>query len=479
LAGFVWFEVHSRIQKITLLQTMKSNPSLCALATCLLAASAACADESLANWGQWRGPLATGFAPQANPPTEWSETKNVKWKVSVPGSGLSTPIVWGEKIFLLTAVPGKKTAPASASPPEDFSTQPQEQPGGRRRGGGAGGGRGEKPTDKYQFMILCLDRKSGKTLWQKTAVEAVPHEGHHQDGTFASGSPTTDGKHLISFFGSQGIYCHDLDGNLKWSKDLGDLSIRNSFGEGASAALHGNTVVVQWDHEGDDDFVAAFDKSTGKELWRKARSEPTTWATPLVVSRGKSAEVILNATGNIRSYDLADGRELWNCGGMTVNVIPSPVADDDTIYVMSGFRGAALHAIKRGSSGALTGTDAIRWSHNRGTPYVPSPVLANGSLCFFSANKTELTCLDAKTGKPRFEGERIPGTFNVYASPVATKDRLYVLDREGKCVVLKLGNTLDVLATNKLDERTDASIAIAGGDLFIRGKQSLYCISEK
>jgi len=249
------------------------------------------------------------------------------------------------------------------------------------------------------------------------------------------------------------------------------------FGEGASPALYGNTVIINWDHEGAD-FIAALDKRTGKELWRTPRDEGTGWSTPLVVEHGGKAQVVVNATGKVRSYDLATGKELWSCGGQTVNAIPTPVAAGDTVYITSGFRGTACFAINLGRTGDLAGTDAIRWTHNKSTPYVPSPLLVDGMLYLVSNNDAVLSCLNAETGAPHFDAERVEGLFSIYASPVAARDRIYVLGREGTCVVLKKGPKLEVLATNKLDEKTDASPAVAGKQIFLRGSQSLYCIGE-
>jgi len=474
----------------------------------LVSRDASCAtDDALQNWPQWRGPLANGTAPQADPPLEWSESKNVKWKIKIPGEGTSTPMVWGNRVFILSAVRFPKSAepksdetkPKGANPGDARPDEPKPielaqappprgpgdpPPGGgpRRRGpGGPGGGfgRGEKPTDPYQFTVFCLDRGTGKTLWQKIAREEVPHEGRQQDNTFASASPTTDGKLLFAYFGSRGLHCYDLDGNLKWSKDFGRMQTRNGFGEGASPALHGDIVVVNWDDETDGDFIAAFNKQTGKELWKTPRDEKTGWATPLIVESGGKAQVIVNASGKVRSYDLATGKEIWSCAGQTANAIPTPVADADTVYVTSGFMGSALYAIKLGASGDVAGTDAVRWKYNKNTPYVPSPLLADGMIYTVTGNNGVLSCFDSKTGTAHFEGERLEGVFGIYASPVAAKDRVYVLGRDGKCLVLKKGPKLEILATNKLDDKTDASIAFAGKELFIRGKENLYCVAGK
>lgn len=427
------------------------------------------APEHLNHWPQWRGPLAIGVAPQADPPLRWSETESVKWKVAVPGFGTSTPILWGNRVFLHTAIAtGRKG---------------QSQPAGTEAPTGPGRSRGgfgiEPPREVYAFVVLCLDRATGKTLWQKTVRETVPHEGHHRDHGFASASPVTDGEHLLAYFGSRGLHCLDLAGNLKWSTDLGQMRTRNSFGEGSSPALHGNTVVIVWDDETDNDFIVALDKRTGQELWRNPRNEETGWSTPLIVEHGDKPQVIVNAPGKVRSYDLATGKELWSCGGQTANTVPTPVADADTVYVTSGFRGSALFAIALGHTGDLTDTDAVRWRHTRNTPYVPSPLLVDGLLYLFRENSAALSCFDARTGKAHFEGQRLEGVSGVYASPVSAKDRVYALGRDGTCVVLKKGPALEVLATNKLDDKTDASIALVGRELFVRGHKHLYCLGEK
>jgi outer membrane protein assembly factor BamB len=411
-------------------------------------AAAEAGGDAMQFWPQWRGPMASGVAPQADPPLQWSETNNVKWKTAIPGDGNSTPIVWGNRVFILAAKPA----------------------------GQGGGDDSEIPTQAYQFIVLCYDRQTGKMLWQKIARQEVPHEGHQQNNTYASASPVTDGKVLCAFFGSRGLHCYDLDGNLKWEKDFGKMRTRNGFGEGSSPALSGDTVVIYWDHEGAD-FITAMDKNTGKELWRQPRDEATGWSTPLIIEHDGRRQVIVNATRKVRSYDLATGKELWECGGQTANAIPTPVASADAVYVTSGFRGSALQAIKLGRTGDLTGTDAILWSRDKNTPYVPSPLLVDNFLYVVTGNNAILSCFDAATGQPEFEHERLEGIYNIYASPVAAKDRVYVLSREGVCLVLKKGPKPEILATNKLDDQTDASLALAGKEIFVRGHHNLYCIA--
>jgi outer membrane protein assembly factor BamB len=336
-----------------------------------------------------------------------------------------------------------------------------------------------KPTEIHQFTLLCLDRSNGKVLWEQVAREEVPHEGHHQaDGTYASSSPVTDGEHVYAYFGSRGLHCFDMTGKHKWSQDLGDMRTSMSFGEGSSPVLHGNTLIVNWDHEGDS-FIVALDKKTGNTLWKKERPEKTTWATPLIVEHAGKVQVIAPATGKIRSYDLATGDILWECGGLTPNVIPSPVAGEGVVYCMSGFRGNALLAIRLDRTGDLTGTDAILWQHKKSTPYVPSPLLYQNRLYFFASNNGILSCFDAKTGQPLIDAERIESLQGVYASPVAAGGRIYLVGRNGTTVVLRPSDKLEILATNVLEEKTDASPVPVGKDLLLRGREHLYCLAEK
>jgi outer membrane protein assembly factor BamB len=584
---------------------MKSCTLLsCLVITAVLATDAAQADSQ--NWPEWRGPERTGVAPNADPPIEWSESKNIKWKIKLPGFGSSTPIVWGDRIFLATAIAKESGGPRAESPasgaagsragaersgfqpsaemiqrfdkdgdgqlneeereamrnsfrpqsgggprpggaeggrpgggPGGFTGRGSFQPSaemlqrfdkdgdgqlnetereamreamraqfsggqrpvgseGRPPGGGFGGSRGPggpgapggergraggfggqpPPTDPVQCVVLCVDRLTGNVLWQQTAKTEVPHQGHHRDHGYASPSPLTDGERVYAFFGSRGLFCYDLDGKLQWSANFGQMSVANGFGEGASPALHGDRIIVNWDHEGDS-FIAALDKRTGKELWRTPRSERTTWTTPLVVTHGGQAQVIVPASGKTRGYDVESGKVLWELGGQTANVIPSPVANDQMVFAMSGFRGNTVQAIKLGHTGDLTGTAAIAWSHNKSTPYVPSPLLYENRLWFISNNNGLVSCFDAKSGQAHFEAERLDGVRGVYASPVGAAGRVYLIGREGSAVVLKNSGKLELLATNQLDDKIDASPAIVGKEIFLRGHANLYCIAQK
>jgi len=305
----------------------------------------------------------------------------------------------------------------------------------------------------------------------------VPHEGHHPDGNFAAASPITDGEHVFAYFGSRGLYCYDMSGKLQWSQAFGKMRIAMGFGEGSSPALYKNTLIVNWDNE-DGSFIIALDKHTGKTLWKVPREEKTSWATPLVVEHDGKPQVVAAATGKIRSYDLATGKLVWECGGLTRNVIPSPVAADGLVYCLSGYSGNSLLAIRLGREGDLTGTDAIAWSYKKNTPYVPSPLLFGGKLYFFAVNNGVLSCLDAKSGSVLIDAEKLTDLPGVYASPLGASGCVYLAGRNGATVVLKQSEKLEKLATNKLDDKFDASPAAAGKELFLRGKEYLYCLTE-
>lgn len=418
------------------------------------------------NWHQWRGPNADGTALDANPPVEWSEDKNVKWKVEIPGRGSASPIVWNDRIFILTAVPA-----ASKQDGEAKAALPQE----KRKKGGFGGG--AAPKDAHQFIVLCLNRADGKVIWKKVVAELVPHEGHHETNTFASPSPITDGKRIFASFGSRGIYCLDFDGNVLWKRDLGQMRTRNGFGEGSSPTLHGDTLVVNWDNDGQS-FITALNASTGEPKWKVDRDELTTWATPLVVEQNGVAQVITNGSRRVRSYDMATGKVLWECGGQASNPIPSPVLLDSTVYVMTGFRGNAVYAIPLTAMGDITDTDRIAWRNTETGPYIASPVLYKGQLYVTKERNAILSCFDAKTGKVLSGPTRLSGLSTLYASPVAAADRIYYTGREGSTLVLKHGPDPQVIATNKLGEGIDASPAIVGTEMFLRGEKHLYCLQD-
>lgn len=418
--------------------------------------------DQLANWHQWRGPLASGVAPEADPPTEWSETKNVAWKVAIPGRGNATPIIWKDRVYVVTVVPTDNVDPAKADP----ATQP-ERPFGIKF-----------PNNYHQYVTLCLDRATGKEIWRQVAAEKVPHSGTHGDNTYASASPTTDGKRLYVWFGSVGFFCYGLDGSVVWEREFPEVETRVSFGEGASPALYGDRLILVRDHEGAD-TIECIDANTGKTIWSEERDEPTTWATPLIVEHAGRVQVVTNGKNRVRSYDLADGSLIWECGGQVDNVTPSPVTRNGVVYCASGYRGSSLQAISLDATGDVTGTDKILWKVERNTPYVPSLLLYDDLLYFTKSNEGIVSCVNADTGEELIEATRLDGVRGLYASPVAAADRLYFAGRDGACLVAQKGPEFEVLATNSLDDGFDASPAIAGKQLFLRGRENLYCIEQK
>jgi outer membrane protein assembly factor BamB len=268
-----------------------------------------------------------------------------------------------------------------------------------------------------------------------------------------------------------------MKGRVAWGKQLGQMRTRNAFGEGSSPALHDGVLVVNWDHEGED-FIVAFDAASGREKWRRQREEPTSWATPHVTVHGGKAQVVVGGTNRLRSYDLQTGEPLWDAAGLTANVIPTPVSADGLVYAMSGFRGNALRAVRLADAkGEVAGPPALAWSYDRDTPYVPSPLLYQGGLYFLKSNSGILTQLDAATGQPRFS-ERLEATPNVYASPVGAAGRVYVVGRDGATAVVAAAPQFKLLATNKLDDRFDASPAVVGDTIYLRGVKHLYSIAE-
>ncbi len=422
--------------------------------------------ESSGKWPNWRGPYCNGFTPDATPPIEWSETSGIAWKRKIPGRGSGSPIVWGDRVFVTTAVPTSKVA----TPVSDEQSQATQRPrfGRRRR---------EPPTNLYQFQVLCLSLNSGEAIWSQTAIEAVPHEAGHSTNTHASASPVTDGTHVFASFGSQGIFCFTIDGDRVWQRDLGEMQTRNAFGEGASPALYGDTLVVNWDHEGQS-FITALDAASGEPRWQRDRDERTTWATPTVVEAAGKTQVIVNASNRTRSYDLMSGDVIWQCGGQVGNPIPTPVVYEDTVICMSGYRGAAIYAVPLDATGDITDSDLIRWHVDVGSPYVPSPLLYGWRLYFTKSNHGILSMVDARSGEFVIDQKRLTDIRSIYASPVGADGRVYISGRDGTTTVLRNGDDFDVLAVNHLDEGIDASPALVGKRLLLRGTQHLYCISQ-
>lgn len=415
------------------------------------------------NWPQWRGPFFDGANPAGNPPVEFSETKNIKWKTEIPGKGHATPLVWGDQMILLTSLPTDKKPDV---PEEETTTQ--------------SGARAMSPNQAqfiHEFRVISVNRNTGAIQWEKSVREEYPLDNTHQLGSWASNSPVTDGEHIYAYFGSRGLYCLDFKGNVLWEADFGQMQTVMSFGEGSSPVLYKDKIIVVWDHEAGS-FITALDKKTGKEVWKSTRDEGTAWATPLIVEVAGKPQVVTCATRKIRSYDPDNGELLWECAGLTRNVIPCPVEEGGILYVMSGYRGNALMAIDLAKAkGDITGTDAIVWTYNQNTPYTPSPVLMDGKLYFLRANNGELTCLDAKDGKVNYSMQKVEGIVNTYSSPTGVKDHLYIAG-DKTVAVIKAGPEFKQLATNTLDDVFEASPVVIGDELYLRGARYLYCIAR-
>lgn len=413
------------------------------------------APAASSSWPQWRGPNNNGVAESAAP-TKFSAAENVKWRVPIPGHGNSTPIIVGDRIFLTTAV---RTSSGPAS-------------GGSGSGGGAG-------IAEHEFVVMALDKATGKVIWRRTAITTTPHEGYHEQyGSFASNSPVSDGETVFASFGSRGVYAYDLDGNLKWKKEIAPLRMRLGFGEGTALVLHENSLILQHDQQANS-YVLVLDKRTGEEIWRAARQEESAWAQPLVVEYEGRKQLITSST-RVRTYDLETGELIWEAGGLGGNAIPAVVqVSDDMVIALTGWRNANLLAIKLGGKGDITGNaEFIKWTNQRGNSYTPSPVLHDGILYLLTDNGM-LSAFDALTGEVHYMQQRLPQFPSYKASPVATGGNLYTASENGMATVVKLGKEFEVVAANQMgDEMFVSSPVIVDGDLFLRSQDELFAISE-
>jgi outer membrane protein assembly factor BamB len=396
-------------------------------------------------------------------PVHWSDTQNVKWKTDIPGRGHSSPVIWGNQIFLTTAI--KKGTP---NQPE-----PAPQPGAKLPLVTSG------PQAEHDFAVLCLDRETGKILWQRTAKTAVPHEGYHSTyGSFASNSPVTDGKHVYAFFGSRGIYCYDMKGNLIWQKDFGvQMKMRMSFGEGMAPVLSGDRLILVFDQEAGS-FMAVLDKDSGKEIWRADRDEKSNWAAPLVVDYQGRRQIVVSASNKVRSYDFETGKTIWECGGLGLNTIPQPVRQGDLVFAMSGYMNPKLMAIRLGRGGDLTSSSAVVWSQAKGNSYTPSPVIYENKL-YVLTDTGMISCYNATTGEAYYSQVRLPKTYSFKSSPVGANGKLFLASENDDVIVLRMGEKFEVLSTNTMpDQMFIATPAIVGGEIFLRSQNRLYCVHE-
>jgi len=433
---------------------------------CMSCAPAGEGTASSSNWAQWRGPGGQAVSLDANLPLEWSDTKNVMWKTPIPGEGMSQPIIWGKKVFLTTNIDG---GPAPADHKAVVHMMGDEE---FKHPDWIG-------SDKlHTFKLICLDRDSGEILWEKTAYEGTVFDHRSRRGSYAGSTPVTDGEFVYTYLGSQGVYCHDFEGNLIWKKSLGGIATMG-MGVGTSPVLHGQHLILLCDQEfdGKNSFITALDKDTGDEAWRVKRTVGVSWATPVVVELLERTELITAGNEFIISYDPETGKEWWRTEGLKSHAIATPAVKGDLVIISSGFPSKIVKAIRLGGSGLLEeGSDRFVWTYNKGTAYVPSPVLY-GDYIYLISDGGILTCLEAETGEVVYEGGRVPEAKKFYgASPVAVEDRLLLTCDDGETFVIKAGQTHEVLGTNTIGEPSHTSISIADGKLFIRGENHLFCI---
>lgn len=416
-------------------------------------------------WGQFRGPGSAGVAEDPKLPDKWSSTDNVVWKVDVPGVGWSSPVVAGGKIFITAAI----------------SAEDKEPP---KKGLYFGGNRG-KPSDVHRWMVYAIDFETGKLAWEKEVHRGVPPIARHLKNTYASETPVTDGERVYAYFGTTGLYCFDLNGKLLWQQKVEPHEIRYGWGTASSPVLHEGRVYVVNDNEVES-YLQAFDKKTGKEIWRVARDEKSNWATPFIWNNGKRTEIITPGTKRVRSYDL-DGKPLWEFGGMSSITIPTPFTKFDLLYVASGYVGDQVRpvfAVRPGAKGDIslqqgeTSNEHIVWHLPQGGPYNPSP-LVYGDHYYTLYDRGFFTSHDARTGKEVYSRVRIdPAAAAFTASPWAYNGKVFALSEDGDAFVIQAGAEYKLIGKNTLDEMCMATPAIARESLIVRTATKLYRIAR-
>jgi len=421
------------------------------------------------NWPSFRGPFASGVADGQHPPIKWDVKKgeNVRWKTPIPGLGHSCPVVWGDKVFVTTAISSSGN--------------------NKLRVGNYGDVESVNDTSKHTWQVLCLDRDTGKILWTQTAFEGVPKIKRHLKGSQANCTPATDGRRIVACFGSEGLYCYDFAGKLLWKRDLGSLDSsfaidqKYEWGFGSSPILFEDLVILQCD-VGKDSFIAAYRLDDGSQAWSTARDEIPSWSSPTLWQTPSGVELVTNAAQYARGYDPTTGKELWRLAKKSEVTIPTPVPGKDLIYVTSGNRPIQpIFAIRPGAHGDISlsqGKDHsayVAWSKLRGGPYMPTPILYQGYL-YTCGNGGIVTCYEAATGKEVYR-ERLGGS-SYTASPVAADGRIYFTAEQGDVRVVKAGPKFELLAVNEMDDLCMATPAISGGCLFVRSQGYLFAVGS-
>jgi outer membrane protein assembly factor BamB len=423
------------------------------------------------NWPQFRGPNATGVAEGPGRPVKWdaSTSLNVRWKTPIPGLSHSSPVVWGNKVFVTTAVNSVKD---------------------ETRYGLFGDVQPVKNDPQHAWKVIAIDKLTGKILWERTAYEGIPKVKRHPKSSHAASTPVTDGKVLVVNFGSEGLYAYDFNGKLLWKQDLGVLDagwfydVDYQWEYGSSPIIYKNLVIVQADIQ-KNSFIAAYNIKNGKLVWKTPREELSSWGTPTVYEGKQRAELIANGTKAIRGYDPLTGKELWRLGPMSEITTPTPFVGQDLIFVTSGYPPVQpIYAIRPGANGDISlkdGKDSnefIAWSKQRGGPYMPTPIVY-GELLYTCSNQGVLTAYNAKTGERVYQ-ERLGGTGGAFtASPVASDGKIYLSSEDGDVFVVKAGPKYELLSKNPVGEVMMATPAISDGLVIVRTISNLYAFGEK
>lgn len=414
-----------------------------------------------ANWPQWRGGGGNGISSETGLPGEWSETKNIRWKTAIPGRGHSSPIVWGNRVFLTTSIEGP-IVPGAEAVRHIRKGQEYRHPDS------------EGADHSYALKLLCLDVESGKLIWDRIVYEGTVYDNRHRKNTYASTTPATDGKYIYISFEAEGLYCYNFEGKRIWKTSLGKIA-KGGMGPGTSPVIYEGLVILQCDQEyGESSFIAAVEKKSGKEVWRVARTHRRSWATPLLVRTAQRTELVASGAESVIAYDPASGKELWRAPGVVSNPIPSPVSANNLVFVSAGSEAKRAFAIRLGGEGDLKGTANIVWSYDKGTAYVPSPLLY-GDYLYLLTDAGAITCLEATTGKVIYQ-TRLPVAAKVTASPIAFEGKILIVSEDGDGFIMRAGSTPEILQVNSLGEAVYASPAISGGRILLRGANSLYCI---
>ncbi len=420
------------------------------------------------NWPQFRGPGSRGISDNAQLPDHWSAIEKVAWKRDIPGHAWSSPIVWGEHVFLLTAVTSGET----------------EAP---KKGLYLGGERPNAPRPDHQWKMLCLDLKSGAIRWERIIHQGPPPEPVHLKNTFASQTPATDGTRVYALVGNVGVFALDFDGRTVWSAPIQPQKTRYGWGPAASPVLYRDRLFLVNDND-EHSYLLALDKTTGKELWRTDRDEKSNWSTPHVWQNEQRTEIVTAGTGAVRSYDL-EGKLLWWLKGMSSITIATPYADEGLLYVSSGFivdKTRPIYAIRPDASGDIslppgqTNNASIAWCQPLAAPYNPSTLVYDRRL-YVLYDRGELSAFDARTGAPLYTREKLPNGQHFTTSPWACNGRIFCLNEDGIAYVVRAGDKFELLRTNKLaeDDMCMATPALAGERLLIRTAVRLYCIANK